>query len=167
VVVRCTKKLLDLLGHAVTPTKQPPSDDDWYANLLWIDRRKCLLLVHADTLFPVFRAGIRAGNLRPLGPYLVRAIQEELRSEGLPLDVLGRLHADDVHVAKTANRAVLGHMNDMAVHLRYQIESEGGLHQCDVDVINYRQRRTLHNRDGVYAGPLDLVAGRLAMGPVG
>ncbi len=160
-VVRCTKKLLDLLGHAVTPTKQPPSDDDWYANLLWIDRRKCLLVVHADTLFPVFRADIRAGNLRPLGPHLVRAIEEELRSEGLPLDVLGRLDADDVHVARTASRSVLGFMNEMAFHLRYQIEVDGGLDVCDIRALNHRQRRTLHNRDGVYLEPLDLVAERL------
>jgi hypothetical protein len=45
VVVRCTRRLLDLLGgSAVTLTELPPSDDDWYANLLWIDRRKCVLL---------------------------------------------------------------------------------------------------------------------------
>lgn len=162
VVVRCTKKLLDLLGRAATRTEQPPSDDDWYANLLWIDRRKCLLLVHADTLFPVFRADVRVDELRPLSGYVVRAVEEELRAEGLPLDVLGPLDAGDVHIAKTASRSVLGSMNDMAFHLRYQIDYEGGLDVCDIRVLNQRQRRTLHNRNGVYAEPLDLVAGRLA-----
>jgi len=161
VVVRCTKKLLDLLGRTVTPTEQPPSGDDWYANLLWIDRRKCLLLVHADTLFPVVRADLRAGDLRPLGPYVVQAIEEELRAEGLPLDVLGLLDVEDVHVAKTASRAILGHMNDMAFHIQYQIDYDGGLDACDTRVLNHRQRRTLHNRGGVYTEPLDLVAERL------
>jgi hypothetical protein len=162
VVVRCTKKVLDLLGRAVTPIEQPPDDDDWYANLLWIDRRKCLLLVHSDTLFPVFGADIRALDLRPLGSYVVRAVKEELHAEGLPLDVLGRLDANDVHVARTASRSVLGFMNEMAFHLRYQIELEGGLDACDTRGLNHRQRRTLHNRGGVYAEPLDLVAERLA-----
>ncbi len=160
-VVRCTKKLLDLLGHAVRPTEQPPGDDDWYANLLWIERRKCLLLVHADTLFPVFRADIRVDELRPLGTYVVRAIEEELHAEGLPLDVLGRLEVNDVHVARTASRGVLGFMNEMAFHLRYQIDYEGGLDACDIRALNRSQRRTLHNRGGVYAEPLDHVAGRL------
>jgi len=164
VVVRCTKKLVTLLGRGVTFTEQTPSDDDWYANLLWIDRRKCLLLVHAHTLFPVFRVDVRAGDLRPLEPYVVRAIEEELHAEGLPLDVLGQLDADEVHIAKTASRAVLGHMNDMAFHIRYQIDHDGGLDACDVRVLNHRQRRTLHNRGGIYAEPLDLVAGRLATG---
>jgi hypothetical protein len=161
VVVRCTKKLLDLLGPAVRPTEQPPRDDDWYANLLWIDRRKCLLLVHADTLFPVFRAGVHAGELLPLGPYAVRAIEEQLRAEGLPLDVLGRLDAEDVHIARTASRSVLGLMNEMAFHLRYQIDHQGGLDARDTRIVDHRQRRTLYNRGGVYPEPLDLVAERL------
>lgn len=162
VVVRCTKKLLELLGRAVSSTEQPPGDDDWYANLLWIDRRKCLLLVHADTLFPVFRADVRVDELRPFGGYVVRVVEEELRAEELPLDVLGRLDAEDVHVARTASRSVLGFMNEMAFHVRYQIDSDGGLDACDTRSLNYRQRRTLHNRDGIYAEPLDLVAERIA-----
>jgi hypothetical protein len=161
VVVRCTKKLLNLLGRAVALTEQSPSGDDWYANLLWIDRRKCLLLAHADTLFSVFRADVRAGDLRPLGCYIVGAVEDELQAEGLPLDVLGRLDADDVYIATTASRSVLGFMNEMALHLRYQIELEGGVDACDTRLLNHRQRRTLHNRDGVYAEPIDLVAARL------
>lgn len=161
-VVRCTKKLLSLLGREVVLTEQPPSGDDWYANLLWIDRRKCLLFVHADTLFPVFRTEVRAGDLRPLGPFVVRAVEDELRAEGFPLDVLGRLDAKDIHVARTAGRSVLGSMNEMAFHLRYQIDHDGGLDACDTRSLNHRQRRTLHNRGGVYSEPLDLVAERLA-----
>jgi hypothetical protein len=52
VIVRCTGKLLNLLGkHSVALVDAPATSDDWYANLLWVDRRKCLLIVHADTLF--------------------------------------------------------------------------------------------------------------------
>ncbi len=42
--LRCTRKALSLLkGNARMLTNPPPSDDDWYMNLLWLDRRKCLL----------------------------------------------------------------------------------------------------------------------------
>jgi hypothetical protein len=72
-VVRCTKKMLDLLGgRSITLSKLPPTEDDWYLNLLWIDRQKCILLTHAGTLFSVFRAGVRRADLRPLGDYLSR-----------------------------------------------------------------------------------------------
>ena len=116
-VLRCTGKLLALLGgRAVALSEPPASDDDWYANLLWVDRRKCLLLAHAGTLFPVFVAAIRKAELRPLGVYLVERVEAELRSEGLPPDSLGRLDPDGVQLAKTASRSILGSMNEMAVH---------------------------------------------------
>jgi hypothetical protein len=79
VVVRCTKKMLDLLGgRSLTLSELPPTDDDWYLNLLWIARQKCLLLTHAGTLFSVFRAGVRSADLRPIGSYLVAAIERTL-----------------------------------------------------------------------------------------
>ena len=62
-IVRCTAKLLNLLGKQ-TLVVAPPSDDDWYANLLWLDRRKCLLITHAGTLFPLFIVAVRAADLR-------------------------------------------------------------------------------------------------------
>jgi len=71
-VVRCTKRMLDLLGgRSVDLNEVPPADDDWYLNLLWIERQKCLLLTHTGTLFSVFRAGVRSADLRPLGTYLL------------------------------------------------------------------------------------------------
>lgn len=40
-ILRCTARMLALLGvGAATLADAPPSDDDWYPNLLWIDRRK-------------------------------------------------------------------------------------------------------------------------------
>jgi hypothetical protein len=105
VTLRCTRKALELLGaRAGALPNLPQSDDDWYLNLLWIDRRKCVLLVHAGTLFPVFVADVHAADLRPVGPYIVEAIATELAFEGLPPGSLGQLDPNAVHVAKTASR---------------------------------------------------------------
>lgn len=165
VVLRCTKRLLALLGsEAVTLTDLPPADDDWYGNLLWLDRRTCLLLTHAGTLFSIFRAGIRKHALHPIGPYIVNAVETELRAENLPLDTFGPLHPDDLRLAKTASRSTLGFMNDMALHLRYQVADAGGVDRCETRILNHRLRRTLHNRGG-YAYPIELVAERLAAHP--
>jgi hypothetical protein len=53
-------------------------------------------------------------------------------------------------------------MTEMAFHLRDQIDRGGGLDACDTQLLNRRERRTLHNRGGVYSEPLDHVAERLA-----
>src|SRR5439155_7672295 len=113
----------------------PPSDDDWYLNLLWIDRQKCILFTHLGTLFSVFRAGVRSADLRPLGNYLVAAIETELRTESLPTDAFSELEPESVRLAKTASRSTLGFMNEMAFELRYFIADAGGLGRCDIDVL--------------------------------
>jgi hypothetical protein len=153
--------MLDLLGgRALTLADLPPAGEDWYANLLWLDRQKCLLLTHAGTLFSVFLARVRIADLRPLGPYVVKAIEAELRSESLPPNILGELDPDAVRLAKTASRSTLGFMNEMAAHLRYQV-AEAGLSRRDISALNLYLRRTLHNGGG-YAYPIELVAQRLA-----
>ena len=157
-ILRCTAKIVTLLGvRAADLVDVPPSDDDWYLNLLWIDRRKCLLLTHAGTLFPVFVADVRKADIQPIGPYIVSVIEEQLGSEGLRVDTFGRLDAREVRLAKTASRAILGVMNDTAVHARYRIEAMGGIDRLDVLFLNRYLRRGLHSRDGDYVRPLDLV----------
>ena len=48
-----TKKLFAVLGPVPMADPPPePDGDDWYADLLWFERRKCLL-THAGTLFTV------------------------------------------------------------------------------------------------------------------
>jgi hypothetical protein len=51
-------------------------------------------------------------------------------------------------------------MNDMALHVRYQIADSGGLDRCDISVLNQRLRRSLHNAGGTYAYPIERVLER-------
>lgn len=160
-ILRCTSRLLTLLGdRGRALVDEPPRDDDWYANLIWLDRRKCLLLLHAGTLFPVFAADVRAAELRRLGVYVTGLVVDALVAEGLPVDALGRLDPADVHVARTASRSVLGHMNDMAFMCRHEVETAGGLQRTSISSLNHRLRRGLHNCGGKYVVPLELAAGR-------
>ncbi len=55
-ILRCTNKLLAVIGAPLADPAPAPDAEDWYANLLWSDRRKCLLLTHSGTLFTIFEA---------------------------------------------------------------------------------------------------------------
>jgi hypothetical protein len=167
VVIRCTAKILKLLG--VRPSSLvavEPDDDDWYVNLLWFERRKCLLLLHAGTTFSVFVPDVRKADLDLRGPFLVDAIVSALDAEGLPHDVLGDLDGQSARVATTASRRVLGVMNDVAVHIDYALDRYGSVLDVDVITLNRGLQRTLHGRGRDYATPLQLVAER-ALGPRG
>src|SRR2546426_715351 len=108
VVLRCTPKMLTLLGARPRDLVTiEPSDEDWYANLLWLDGRKCLLLAHAGTLFSVFVPDIRKADLVPIGRSVVGFIHEELEAESFPLDRLGAPDSRSIAVAKTESRTVL------------------------------------------------------------
>lgn len=158
-IVRCTAKARTLLGVGQL-TDPEPAEDDWYVNLLWFDRRKCLLLAHVGTLFPVFVADVRKGDLTPLDLWLGNVVRRELHAEGLPGNILGDL-STPVVMAKTASRQMLGFMNEMARFAEYDIADAGGLARCDIDELNRRQRRMLHNRDGDYVRPIELATARL------
>ena len=164
-VVRCTGKLLNLLGkQSVRLVEAPADDDDWYANLFWLDRRKCLLITHAGTLFSLFVADVRISDLRPFGRRMSGLLAGALLEEGLPIDALGRLDPDEVRLAKTASRHVLGVMNQMTLEISWHTDRAGGLWNIDVDELNRHLRRSLHTKDGDYRAPLELVHERLQHG---
>lgn len=164
-IVRCTGKLLNLLGkQSVRLVEALPGSDDWYANLLWLDRRKCLLVVHAGTLFPLFAADIRLSDRRPFERRIVDLLVGALLEEGLPIGALGGLEPGEVRLAKTASRHVLGVMNQMAFEIGWHIDQAGGLGNVDIDELNRHLRGSLHTKDGDYRIPLELVQQRLQPG---
>jgi hypothetical protein len=165
VVVRCTGKLLNLLGtRSVTLVDAPGDDDDWYANLLWLDGRKCLLITHAGTLFSLFVSDLRVSDLRPFERRIVDLLTGALLEEGLPINALGRLEPSELRIAKTASRHILGVMNQMALEIGWHTGQAGGLLNIDVDELNRHLRRSLHTKDGDYQLPLELVRERLQGG---
>ena len=161
VILRCTSKLLAVIGPALAAKPAlAPDAEDWYANLLWFDRRKCLLLTHAATLFSAFEANVSAPGLRATGPLVSRLIGRELACEGLPSAVFAGLEPEDLILAKTADRSVLGCMNDMAFLCRYTIAESGGLTSTDLGALNRSLRRNINSARG-YQPPIELATRRL------
>jgi hypothetical protein len=160
VVLRCTKKLLDVLRPPEVSAPEP-GEDDWYANLLVLDRRKCLLLTHAATLFTVFEPDVRVGQLRSTRDLVSALVERELCEEQLPPETFGDMRSEELVIAKTADRSVLGGMNDMAFLVEVAVGQSGGLASLDVRALNRRLRRNINSaRD--YRRPIDLVRERLA-----
>jgi len=158
VILRCTKKLLAVLGagHTIEPGP-PPDAGDWYASLLWYDRRKCLLLTHAATLFSVFEADVRAADLRATHRLVTGLVERELRREGLTPATFGKLRSQELILAKTADRSVLGCMNDMAFGCEVAISDAGGLAHIDLGELNHALHRHINSSRG-YQPPVELAA---------
>ena len=90
-ILRCTRKLLTVLGPAVAEQAPAPDPEDWYANLPGFDRRTCLLLTHSATPFTIFEADVTASHLRAARQLVTGLIGRELRREELPAGTFGDL----------------------------------------------------------------------------
>ena len=159
-VLRCTKKLLDVLRPPEVSALEP-CDEDWYANLLVLDRRKCLLLTHAATLFSVFEPAVRVAQLRSTRELVSTLLERELQEESLPTDTFGDTRSEALVVAKTADRSVLGCMNDMAFLAEVAVGQSGGLASLDDRALNRWLRRNINSAQD-YRRPIDLVREGLA-----
>ena len=159
-ILRCTSRMLDVIGGKPELVDVEPSIEDWYANVVYIDGKKCVLLVHDGTLFSSLTLNVGVGLLRPIGGYVYSQIVRALESEGLPPDALGDIDYRQIRLARTRSRSVLGSMNDMVIMARHIIRSEGGLEGCDVARLNHFLRDTPNGARG-FATPLELVSRRL------
>jgi hypothetical protein len=161
VLLRSTARLLRLIDDRGGPLAEvSPGGDDWYANVLIIERRTCVLMAHADTLFAVFDPDVRVAQFDDLGLYAATLVLDALTSEGLPGAALGPTDPASVRVAKTTSRSLVGHLNQMALEIEHAVASSGGLERVDAAQVNRHLRRRLRGRDGRYVVPIELAAAR-------
>ena len=156
--LRCTSRLLALMGTKPSWVENPPpSDHDWYANMFWLDRKKCLLLTHSGTLFSVLAADIKKADITPIGPFISDMLMTRCAREGISpaLVDVGGIAAPVI--ARTANKSVLAVMSQMQIEIGYMPRGHGGYERFDPDGWNHFLNRALRKRERDYTTPLDLV----------
>jgi len=92
----CTKKLLEYLG--VKAEKMPDAVNplfEWTANLLTINRRKTLVVVHAPSRCGFVLHGLRARDLPKLPELILDGVRGLLESEFIRPDIIER-YLDDL-----------------------------------------------------------------------
>ena len=162
-ILRCTSRLLDLIGTRSIAAFEP-TDKDWYGTIFWLEGRKCVLLVQAATLYSALALDIRVSDLRPPGGFVFTQVVRALDRDGLPRDTFGVIDAHYVQLAKTVDRSVVGSMNDMTHLSRHIIESVGGLACCDLGEV-HRLLHGMPNGARGYATPLELARASVGKTP--
>ncbi|NQT72369.1 MAG: hypothetical protein HQ553_06300 [Chloroflexi bacterium] len=142
--IRCTKKLLNELK--IKPTDelgQPDGIGNWHANLLWIDRRKCVLFTNDKTLFSFLVTGMKKPQFVNFYEVFRLNLFKNLMNEDLPQRQIEHVFNEhrEIRIAKTNNRSVLGSMNDLAYQLECRIYDRGGLVTVDMAETNRELNR--------------------------
>jgi hypothetical protein len=123
--LHCTRKLLKHLHAVVRADSLHPTTclGDWYANLLFTERLRLIICVSERSLLPVF---VVAKDPASFVPRFQRAVQSVLECIGVPPESLNHeaRQMAKVMTDATANRSVLGSLNDLAFLARTVIDEQ-------------------------------------------
>ena len=143
-IIRCTAKLLTELK--TKPTNGPYLSSawcDWHANLLWVDRKKCVLFTNNQTLYSFFLPSMKKPIFEKFEEVFRLGLFKSLMTEGFAEPQVEYMLREHQHIviAKTNSRSILGSMNDLAFQLKCLIETMGGLARADLSKVNREMNR--------------------------
>lgn len=155
ITLQCTQKLLKEVGQehkeAIIPTVPLGC---WHANLLILDRRKCVLFTNDRTRYSFLVAGLTKPVFMNLDEVfrqgLFRCLRLEEFSQESIESVLDEIR--EIACTRTSNRSILGTMNEMANIIKWTVSAEGGLLNVDIDEMNLQLNK-------IPLGPLDYSSG--------
>ncbi len=109
----------------------------WHANLIYINRRKCVLFTNDKTLLNFLVPDLSRSEIRELSDQFRNNLYKLLQEEGVDDMLQNRIMEDyqQISYGKTTSRSVLGSMTDLAYHYTFHTEIGGGLKQCDMRTI--------------------------------
>ena len=148
-IIHCTQKLLKELDVSlVEPDRIPQPTEglgNWYANLLRIDRRKCLLFTNEKSLYTFLIPKVLKANLKNIEQEFLIHLSYNLQNEGFGLEVINRVMQEyqEIGFAKTSNRQVLGSMNELTFQYEVLIEQTEGLENIGILELNKLINRTI------------------------
>jgi hypothetical protein len=125
VTLRCTLKLLKRLG--LSRLSEPPAPStalgDWYADIIYVQRKPLILCVSELSLLAVL---VPARDLPSLPQRFERAVRDLLGRLDIPTPVIDKELAamSDLAFGRTRSRSVLGSMNDFIRAIRFLAEDD-------------------------------------------
>ena len=130
-IIKCTAKLRKEMGlknsslSEVTP--QTGLLGAWHANLIYVNRKKCVLFVNDKTLYNFAVTNLSRAEIKELDAIFIQHLLLNLLQEGFSDDVVKQLtqEYDSIQFAKTDSKSVLGSMNDLVFHYKLYLLEDG------------------------------------------
>lgn len=138
-LIHCTQKLLkELAVPTVDPTQCLESTEgigNWYANLFRVERRKCLLFTNEKTLYSFIVPKVIKKDLGRIRELFLSNLYYNFQFEEFPVESIAEEYWD-IRFAKTANRSVLGSMNELKFMYEYEVYRYGGIDKVNLLEVN-------------------------------
>jgi hypothetical protein len=140
-------KLLNELGASPRVAKPPEHPagflGPWHANLIRIERRKCILYTNDRTLYSFLVPGVKKKDVVDFRELFALHLKMNLSKEGFgPEDITKALEEyGEIAIAPTKSRSVLGSMNDLAYQADFLVTRADGLEKGDILTVNMMLNR--------------------------
>jgi len=158
-ILKCTQKAAKELGVKRGNLPQIPPENntsllgDWFVNPLRFGNTKTLLFANAITLYSIL-VEYKKKDLVDIGQLFRTNLKFNLLLEGFENEKIDRIltEYEEVTLAKTDSRSVLGSMNDLALMYEFYIVGQGGIKDVDLSRVSQEINRTPQlKRDGHYS----------------
>lgn len=147
-LIRCTSKLIKEIDLAkndlVDNASQESTLGEWYTNLFFFQRKKCLIFTNARTLFTFISFGVNRAQIKNLGELFREGFGKALLDEGFDGALIQRMADEcrDIQFGKTNDKSVIGAMNDHVRSAKWKVCCDGGLEKCDYTRLIKKLNRT-------------------------
>lgn len=159
-LIGCTKKLQKEMGLGVKDllTVEPADSGlgPWTANLIFINRRKCIHFVNDKTLFNFLVPDVLKKHIRELDNMFRNWFSCTLADEGFNEKQIDKILQEykEIGYSKTRSRSVLGSMNELAFMYKYELQSTS-LHRWDFPEIIKKMNRMIVGSQRGYHYPVE------------
>lgn len=154
----CTKKIIDLLD--IRPSTYTLDEDTgllgpWYANLFFINRKKCLIFMNSKTLFSFVVVNLTKKDIKQIGNIFRNELLKRLQAESIEDEMIRRImdSYEEITLCKTFDKRTLGSMNEFVFHFNFYYQIEEGSVCLDVDTFNTEVAGTIMKLNGKYIQP--------------
>ncbi len=163
-LIHCTQKLLAEIPDCFIASTD--SGESWHANLLWIDRRKCVLFTHDKTLYSVFVPGLKKAEFAQSDEVFGQHLFKALLWDEFPQTQIEQMleSCRVIGFTRFSSRSVLSSMNDIRFHIESDVEDDGGLTSVDLARLHHRLNRIPFGAIG-YAYPVERLREYLGQAP--
>lgn len=136
-IIHCTKKLFSKLPEQLTQsTSQSITSiglldawQHWHANVINIQRKQCVILVHDATRYAVFLPAMNKKELADLFGHFQDVFINSLMKAGVDMELVEKaatyLYDNRLQLDTTCNRSVQGTMRLMAEEMDWSLKFDG------------------------------------------
>lgn len=139
ILIQCTQKLLKEVGQEYKEVVIPTFPlGCWHANLITIDRRKCVLFTNDPTRYSFLVPCLRKPDLQRLDHVFRQNFFRCLVNEGIAQEDFEKAleEIQEIGFTRTSNRSILGTMNEIVKFIEWTVQDECGLLNTDISKLN-------------------------------